>query len=67
MIAKRIPSPKGGAGFAQLGAYVLNARAGDDPASWTRLNAYILDADHAGEKVAWSRVTTASPTIPAGQ
>ena len=26
MIAKRIPSPKGGAGFAQLGAYVLNAK-----------------------------------------
>ncbi len=57
MIAKRIPSPKGGAGFTQLGAYVLNAKTGDDPVSWTRLNAYILDADHAGEKVAWSRVT----------
>jgi hypothetical protein len=61
VIAKRIPGPKGGVGFAQLGAYVLNARAGDDPASWTRLNAYILDADHAGAKVAWSRVTNCQP------
>jgi Relaxase/Mobilisation nuclease domain/Large polyvalent protein-associated domain 7 len=64
VIAKRIPSPKGGAGFAQLGAYVLNATAGEDPASWTRLNAYVLDADHAGEKVAWSRVTNCQSDDP---
>jgi hypothetical protein len=64
VIAKRIPSPKGGAGFAQLGAYVLNAKTGDDPASWRRLNAYILDADHAGEKVAWSRVTNCQSDDP---
>jgi len=64
VIAKRIPSPKGGAGFAQLGAYVLNAKTGDDPASWTRLNAYVLDADHAGEKVAWSRVTNCQSDDP---
>ena len=64
MIAKRIQSPKGGAGFAQLGAYVLNAKGGDDPASWTRLNAYILDAGHEGEKVAWSRVTNCQSDDP---
>ncbi|MCW3476241.1 TraI/MobA(P) family conjugative relaxase [Limobrevibacterium gyesilva] len=64
MIAKRIPSPKGGAGFAQLGAYVLNAKTGGDPASWTRLNAYILDAGHVGEKVAWSRVTNCQSDDP---
>ena len=52
MIAKRIPSPKGAGGFAQLGAYVLNAKRGGDPANWARLNAYVLDAGHGGEKVA---------------
>ena len=57
MIAKRIPSPKGAGGFAQLGAYVLNAKRGGDPASWARLNAYVLDTGHGGEKVAWSRVS----------
>ena len=57
MIAKRIPSPKGAGGFAQLGAYVLNAKRGGDPANWARLNAYVLDAGHGGEKVAWSRVS----------
>jgi hypothetical protein len=64
VIAKRIPSPKGGAGFAQLGAYVLNAKMGDDPASWTRLNAYILDAGQGGEKVAWSRVSICQSDDP---
>ena len=64
MIARRIPSPKGGAGFAQLGAYVLNANTTDDPASWTRLAAYILDADRVGEKVAWSRVTNCQSDDP---
>ena len=55
MIAKRIVSPKGGAGYQRLGAYVLNVREehrGGDPAAWSRLNAYILDAEHEGEKVA---------------
>ena len=64
MIAKRIMAPKGGAGFGRLGAYVLNARAGVDPASWTRLNAYILDSSHAGEKVAWARVTNCQTSDP---
>jgi hypothetical protein len=64
VIAKRIRSPKGGAGFAQLGAYVLNVRTGDDPASWTRLNAYVLDSDHSGAKVAWSRVTNCQSGDP---
>ena len=64
MIAKRIPSPKGGAGFAQLGAYVLNANMGDDPASWTRLNACILNAGQGGEKVAWSRVSNCQSDDP---
>jgi hypothetical protein len=64
VIAKRIPSPKGGAGFVQLGAYVLNAKMGDDPASWTRLNAYVLDAGGGGEKVAWSRVTKCQSDDP---
>jgi hypothetical protein len=57
MIAKRVMSPKGGAGFERLGAYVLNAKGRADPAEWTRLNAYILDAGHDGEKVAWARVS----------
>lgn len=57
-------APKGGAGFGRLGAYVLNARAEVDPASWTRLNAYILDSDHAGEKVAWARVTNCRADDP---
>ena len=64
MIAKRIMAPKGGAGFGRLGAYVLNARAEVDPASWTRLNAYILDSEHAGEKVAWARVTNCQADDP---
>ena len=64
MIARRISSPKGGAGFAQLGAYVLNAKTTDDPESWTRLAAYILDTDRAGEKVAWSRVTNCQSDDP---
>jgi len=64
LIAKRIMAPKGGAGFGRLGAYVLNARAEVDPASWTRLNAYILDSDHAGEKVAWARVTNCRADDP---
>jgi hypothetical protein len=64
LIAKRIMAPKGGAGFGRLGAYVLNARAEVDPASWTRLNAYILDSGHAGEKVAWARVTNCRTSDP---
>jgi hypothetical protein len=64
MIAKRIPSPKGAGGFTQLGAYVLNAKGGDDPASWARLNAYVLDAGNDGEKVAWSRVTNCASEEP---
>ena len=64
MIAKRIMALKGGAGFGRLGAYVLNARAEVDPASWTRLNAHILDSDHAGEKVAWARVTNCQADDP---
>ena len=64
MIAKRIMAPKGGAGFGRLGAYVLNARAEVDPASWSRLNAYILDTGHAGEKVAWARVTNCRADDP---
>lgn len=65
MIAKRILSPKGGAGFHRLGAYVLNVQdrhRSADPASWERLNAYILDAEHSGEKVAWARVTNCAST-----
>ena len=57
-------APKGGAGFSRLGAYVLNARAEVDPASWTRLNTYILDSGHAGEKVAWARVTNCQADDP---
>ncbi len=64
MIAKRILAPKGAGGFTQLGAYVLNAKGGDDPASWGRLNAYVLDARHDGEKVAWSRVTNCASEDP---
>jgi hypothetical protein len=64
LIAKRIMAPKGGAGFGRLGAYVLNAKAQVDPASWTRLNAYILDSGNAGEKVAWARVTNCQADDP---
>ena len=67
MIAKRIVSPKGGAGYQRLGAYVLNVREehrGSDPASWGRLRAYILDAEHEGEKVAWARVTNCASEDP---
>ncbi len=64
MIAKRVMSPKGGAGFRRLGAYVLNAKGNADPASWTRLNSYVLDTEHAGEKVAWARVTNCGTSDP---
>ena len=64
MIAKRIPAPKGGAGFEALARYVVNARAGVDPASWERLSAYVLDANGQGEKVAWSRVSNCHNTDP---
>ena len=60
MIAKRIMSPQGGAGYQRLAGYVLNVQREHqpaDPASWTRLNAYILDTAHQGEKVAWARAT----------
>ncbi len=56
MIAKRIVREKGTSDFERLGAYVLNARGGADPASWSRLGAYVLDQTHQGEKVAWARV-----------
>jgi hypothetical protein len=57
MIAKRIFREKAASDFERLGAYVLNARGGVDPASWSRLGAYVLDEGHQGEKVAWARVT----------
>lgn len=56
MIAKRI-ARKGGDSFERLAGYVVNARRGIDPASWTRLGAYILDEGNDGEKVAWARVS----------
>lgn len=56
MIAKRI-ARKGGDSFERLAGYVVNARRGVDPASWTRLGAYILDEGTDGEKVAWARVS----------
>src|SRR5712671_464035 len=43
MIAMRIVREKGASDFERLGAYVLNARGGVDPASWLRLGAYVLD------------------------
>ena len=64
MIAKRVMSPKGGAGFERLGAYVLNVKGRADPAEWTRLNAYILDTGHDGEKVAWARVSNCQSDDP---
>ena len=60
MIAKRIMSPKGGAGYQRLAAYVLNVddkQRASDPTAWDRLHAYVLDAKHEGEKVAWARVS----------
>ena len=64
MIAKRIFREKGASDFERLGAYVLNARSGADPASWSRLGAYVLDEAHQGEKVAWARVTNCQSDDP---
>lgn len=67
MIAKRIMSPQGGAGYQRLAGYVLSVKREHqpaDPASWTRLNAYILDAEHQGEKVAWARATNCQTDDP---
>jgi hypothetical protein len=64
VIAKRIASPKGSSGFTRLAAYVVNARAGVDPASWERLDAYIRDVNGHGEKVAWARVTNCASPDP---
>jgi hypothetical protein len=64
MIAKRIVREKGASDFERLGAYVLNARGGVDPASWSRLGAYVLDEAHQGEKVAWARVTNCESEDP---
>ena len=67
MIAKRIMSPQGGAGYRRLAGYVLNVKREHqpaDPASWTRLNAYILDTEHEGEKVAWARATNCRTDDP---
>ena len=67
MIAKRVMTPQGGAGYRRLAGYVLNVKQEhqpDDPASWTRLNVYILDTDHQGEKVAWARVTNCQTDDP---
>jgi hypothetical protein len=64
MIAKRIVREKGASDFERLGAYVLNARGGIDPASWSRLGAYVLDEAHQGEKVAWARVTNCQSEDP---
>jgi hypothetical protein len=64
VIAKHIPSRKGGAGFEGLARYVVNARNGIDPASWERLGAYILDENGQGEKVAWARVTNCQSDDP---
>jgi hypothetical protein len=67
VIAKRIMSPKGGAGYQRLAGYVLNVKREhqpSDPASWSRLNAYILDTEHKGEKVAWARATKCQTDDP---
>ena len=67
MIAKRIMSSRGGAGYQRLAGYVLNVKQQHqpaDPASWTRLNAYILDTGHQGEKVAWARATNCQSDDP---
>jgi Relaxase/Mobilisation nuclease domain/Large polyvalent protein-associated domain 7 len=67
LIAKRIMSPQGGAGYRRLAGYVLNVKREHqpaDPASWTRLNAYILDTEHEGEKVAWARATNCRTDDP---
>lgn len=67
MIAKRVMSPRGGAGYQRLAGYVLNVRPEHqpaDPASWSRLNAYILDTGRQGEKVAWARVANCQSDDP---
>ena len=64
MIAMRIVREKGASDFERLGAYVLNARGGVDPASWLRLGAYVLDEAHQGEKVAWAGVTNCQSEDP---
>jgi hypothetical protein len=57
MIAKRIHRQKQTSSFARLGKYVVDARGGIDPASWTRTADYILDTKQQGAKVSGVRVT----------
>jgi hypothetical protein len=57
MIAKRIRRKKQTSSFARLGKYVVDARGGIDPASWTRTADYILDTRQHGAKVGGVRVT----------
>ena len=57
MIAKRIQRKKQTSSFARLGKYVVDAKGGIDPASWTRTTDYILDTKQHGAKVGGVRVT----------
>ncbi len=57
MIAKRIHRKKQTSSFARLGKYVVDARGGIDPASWSRTADYILDTKQHGAKVSGVRVT----------
>lgn len=59
MIAKQVPSPKGGGRFGDLGAYITDGKRHavwlgpeGEGAEWSRLGSYVIDQAHDGEKVA---------------
>lgn len=66
MIAKRIPRDKATSNAARLARYVVAARGGIDPRSWTRTADYVLAANEDGsEKVGGVRVTNCQTDDPA--
>lgn len=67
MIAKRIPARKATSSASRLVRYVVNAKGGLDPRSWTRTADYILDnpsTNAQGEKVGGVRVTNCGTDDP---
>ncbi|WGO96399.1 relaxase/mobilization nuclease domain-containing protein (plasmid) [Pseudomonas viciae] len=67
MIAHIITTTKHKSTFAKVAKYVVDARGGIDPATWTRTTDYILDTKSQGdgEKVGSVRVTNCLSDDPA--
>ena len=69
MIAKRVPARRHTSDAARLARYVVNAKGGVDPRSWSRTADYILDSqtemNERGEKVGGVRVTNCGTDDPA--